>query len=144
MILIPAQDSSHAHDTTQASKKKLEAALTAAVLGLIPPGFTQDTLETTPGAQVSGDVHKTLVSRYHNMAYRLEVYTLEHQGSREIFLSPSLFLGPHDLAVVFDQTSLKAGDTVRMAILKKHRGMPSKVPPSLKSRTQPTSTYKGQ
>ena len=128
----------------QASKKKLEAALTAAVLGLTPPGFTQDTLETTPGAQVSGDVHKTLVSRYHNMAYRLEVYTLEHQGSRKIFLTPSLFLGPHDLAVVFDQTSLKAGDTVRMAILKKHRGMPSKVPPSLKSRTQPTSTYKGQ
>lgn len=106
-------------EVRQKHQKRMEAALMAAVQGFAPPGFQSISLEGRSESEEQGDIQKTCIGAYTQKAYRIDVYTLENKGDREIFLSPSLFLGPSDLAVVFDQPSLTSGGQVCMAILRK-------------------------
>lgn len=118
-----------ARDADQHHRKKLEAAMSAALQGFLPPGFEKIPWPST--SEIQGEVEKTRVSAYRHKAYRLEVYTLDNRGDREISLSPSMFLGPSDVAVVFDQSSLAAGGQVRLAILHQDRPVSSPRPISL-------------
>lgn len=111
----------------QHNKKRLESALMAALQGLTPPNFSKVSVENV--SEESNDVQKTHVEAYRSSSACIDVYTLNNSSSREIFLTPVLFLGPSDLAVVFDQPSLTPGGQVRLAILRQGMSISSSSKP---------------
>lgn len=116
ILTVPVPDLS-AQETKKHHKRRLEAALMAALQGLTPPNFSKSSFENS--SQEQADVQKTQVEAYQGQSHRIDVYTLDNRGDKEIFLTPSLFLSPSDLAVVLDDSSLPAGGQIRFAILRK-------------------------
>ena len=116
IILTTAVPDQRVERAQQHQRKQQEAALVAALQGLTPPDFTKTAIEVTSEDQ--GKIGKRRVEAYLNQRYGIDVYVLENQSDREIFLTPELFLGASDLAVMFDAPSLPAGGHMRMAILR--------------------------
>lgn len=119
VILAPPAPEVDPYQATRHHQKRMEAALMAALQGFSPPGFHKIPLDDESRTEEQGEIQKTGVGIYQQKAYRIEVYILDNRGELELFLTPSLFLSASDLAVIFDQPSLKARGQVRMALLRK-------------------------
>jgi hypothetical protein len=141
VILMVAVPDRQKEIAKQHHQKRQEAALMAALQGFVPPDFHKVSFEKT--SEEPGDIQKIQVEAYVNQSSRIDVYTLDNRRDREIFLTPALFLGPSDLAVVFDGSSLPAGGQVRLAILRQGISSPSASRKPISLTPTPTSTHKG-